>query len=129
MLQAAIAACHARSRSVDTTDWQRVAALYTVLAHLAPSPVVAPNRAVAVGRADGPARGLALAEQLDDQPALARYPHLPAARATFLQQLGRLEEAEQQYRLAAGRTSNARERQLYLRQAETVISPDRSPSP
>jgi len=127
-LQAAIAACHARARSVDTTDWRRVAALYTVLAHLTPSPVIALNRAVAVGMADGPARGLALTDQLMDEPALKHHPQLPAVRATFLHRLGRLDEARQQFRLAAAQTSNTRERQLYLRQADTPTTPDRSAS-
>ena len=119
-LQAAIAACHARASSVGTTDWQRIAALYTVLQHIAPSPVVALNRAVAVGMADGPERGLALTEQLEHEPALAGYAELAAVRATFLQRLGRLDEAGEQFRTAAGRTANASQRQVYLAQAEAL---------
>jgi RNA polymerase sigma factor (sigma-70 family) len=119
-LQAAIAACHARATSVESTDWRRVAALYTVLWHLTPSPVVALNRAVAVGMAEGPERGLALTLQLEGEPALAGYPELAAVRATFLQQLGRLDEARAQFRLAADRTTNASQRWLHLRQADSV---------
>ena len=119
-LQAAIAACHARASSVETTDWQRIAALYTVLQHIAPSPVVALNRAVAVGMADGPERGLALTEQLEHEPALAGYAELAAVRATFLQRLGRLDEAREQFRVAAGRTANASQQQVYLAQAEAL---------
>ncbi len=124
-VQAAIAACHARARSVDTTDWQRVVALYTVLAHLAPSPVVQLNRAVAVGMADGPAYGLALTEQLAAEPALADYPQLAAVRGSFLRQLGRTSEARAQFLLAADQTTNDAERRLYLRQAAA----DDGPSP
>ena len=117
-LQAAIAACHARAASVGTTDWRRIVALYTVLHHLTPSPVVALNRAVAVGMAEGPERGLALAAPLADEPALSASAELPAVRATFLQRLGHHAEARAQFHLAAERTTNARQRQLYLRQAD-----------
>jgi RNA polymerase sigma factor (sigma-70 family) len=119
-LQAAIVACHARARSVETTDWTRIVALYTVLQHLAPSPVVALNRAVAVGMAQGPDRGLALTLQLEHEPALAGYAELAAVRATFLEQLGRLDEAREQFVLAAERTANASQRRLYLGQAESL---------
>ena len=119
-LQAAIAACHARATSVETTDWRRIAALYTVLQHLTPTPVVALNRAVAVGMAEGPERGLALAGQLQHEPALAGYPELAAVRATFLQQLGRHDEARAQFRLAAERTMNGKQRRLYLDQADSL---------
>ena len=127
-LQAAIAACHVRARTVATTNWRRITALYTVLGHLTPSPVVRLNHAVAVGMADGPGPGLALADRLAGEPALERYPQLPAVRATFLRRLGRDDEARQQFRLAAERSTNARERQLYLRQADTPTTSDRSPS-
>ena len=119
-LQAAIAACHARATSVESTDWRRIAALYTVLQHLAPSPVVALNRAVAVGMAEGPERGLTLTLRLEDEPALAGNPELAAVRATFLQQLGHRDEARAQFRLAAERTTNDTQRRLYLQQAETA---------
>jgi RNA polymerase sigma factor (sigma-70 family) len=117
-VQAAIAACHATANSVDDTDWRRIAALYTVLAHIAPSPVVRLNRAVAVGMAEGPERGLELADQLQTEPALAGYPQLPAVRATFLQRLGHLEQARAEFERAAARTDNADERRLYLEQAQ-----------
>jgi RNA polymerase sigma factor (sigma-70 family) len=116
-VQAAIAACHATAKSVEDTDWLRVAALYTVLEHIAPSPVVHLNRAVAVGMAEGPERGLQLADQLQDEPSLAGYPQLPAVRATFLQRLGRLEQARVEFERAAVITVNAGERRLYLDQA------------
>jgi RNA polymerase sigma factor (sigma-70 family) len=116
-LQAAIAACHARARSVVDTDWRRVAALYTVLIYLAPSPVVALNHAVAVGMAEGPQRGLELVDRLTDDPALARYPELAAVRGTLLNQLHRTEEARAEFDRAAALTDNQRQRQLYLRQA------------
>ena len=119
-LQAAIAACHARASSVESTDWRRIAALYTVLQHLVPSPVIALNRAVAVGMAEGPDRGLALTLQLEHEPALAGYPELAAVRATFLQKLGRLDEAREQFLRAAELTANASQRRLYLAQAETL---------
>ena len=117
-VQAAIAACHATANSVDDTDWRRIAALYTVLAHIAPSPVVRLNRAVAVGMAEGPERGLELADELQNEPALAGYPQLPAVRATFLQRLGHLEQARAEFERAAARTDNADERRLYLEQAQ-----------
>jgi RNA polymerase sigma factor (sigma-70 family) len=126
-LQAAIAACHARATSVDTTDWRRIAALYTVLQHLAPSPVVALNRAVAVGMSEGPERGLALTVELEGEPALAGYAELAAVRATLLQQLGRLAEARAQFLLAAERTANTGQRNLYLRQADAA-APAHPPS-
>ncbi len=119
-LQAAIAACHARSKSVDDTDWRRVAALYTVLAHLAPSAVVALNRAVALGMAEGPRYGLDMADLLADDPTLANYSQLPAVRATFLQRLGRTDEARREFERAAAMTRNASERRLYLSQAAAL---------
>ena len=119
-VQAAIAACHATANSVDDTDWRRIAALYTVLAHIAPSPVVRLNRAVAVGMSEGPERGLELADQLQKEPALAGYPQLPAVRATFLQRLGHLEQARAEFERAAARTDNAGERRLYLEQAQSI---------
>jgi len=121
-LQAAIAAGHVRASSVEATDWRRIAALYTVLQHLTPSPVVALNRAVAVGMAEGPERGLALTRQLEEEPALAGYTELAAVQATFLQQLGRPGEARERFRLAAGRTANESQRRLYLAQAEALAA-------
>ncbi|HYP45675.1 MAG TPA: RNA polymerase sigma factor [Propionibacteriaceae bacterium] len=116
-LQAAIAACHARAVSVEDTDWRRIAALYTVLAHLTPSSVVLLNRAVAVGMSEGAARGLEEADRLRDEATLAGYPQLPAVRGTFLQQLGRHDQARAEFERAAALTSNAGERRLYLQSA------------
>jgi len=104
-VQADIAACHARAVSVKDTDWERIAALYVVLAHLTPSPVVELNRAVAVGMAYGPARGLEIADKLTDQPALAGYVQLPAVRGDLLAKLGRLDEARQEFTRAAALTA------------------------
>ncbi|GAA1991393.1 RNA polymerase sigma factor [Microbacterium pumilum] len=117
-LQAAIAACHVRAASVDDTDWTRIAALYTVLAYLAPSPIVTLNHAIAIGMAEGPDRGLALLDDVAREPLLADYPQLPAARATFLRRLGRTTEASSEFERAAALTANADTRTLFLRQAE-----------
>jgi RNA polymerase sigma-70 factor (ECF subfamily) len=110
-LQAAIAACHARAATADATDWARIAALYGELAALVPSPVIELNRAVAVSRADGPAAGLALLDDLADEPALARYHLLPSARADLLERLGRFAEARAEFARAAELASNARQRE------------------
>jgi RNA polymerase sigma factor (sigma-70 family) len=116
-VQAEIAACHARAASVKDTDWERIAALYVVLAHLTPSPVVELNRAVAVGMAYGPARGLEIADKLTDQPALAGYVQLPAVRGDLLARLGRLDEARREFTRAAALTSNEGERTLFRTRA------------
>jgi RNA polymerase sigma-70 factor, ECF subfamily len=116
-LQAAIAACHARARTAEETDWRRIAALYEALARLARSPVVELNRAVAVAMADGPAAGLALVDPLLDEPSLKSYHLLPSVRADFLAKLGRAEEARREYERAASLTRNARERELLLERA------------
>ncbi len=110
-LQAAIAACHARAPTMAETDWRRIAALYGVLAGVAPSPVVALNRAMAVGMAEGPAAGLELLDALGPEPALQRYHLLPAARADLLEKLGRHDEARAEFERAASLTRNARERE------------------
>ena len=102
LLQAQIAACHARARTAQETDWSRIAALYGELGRLTPSPVIELNRAIAVSRAEGPAAGLALLDALASQPALARYHLLPAARADLLVQLGRRDEARTEFERAAG---------------------------
>jgi RNA polymerase sigma factor (sigma-70 family) len=114
VLQAAIAACHARALTADETDWHRIAALYAVLAEVAPSPVVELNRAVAVGFAHGPAAGLVIADRLADEPALKGYHLLPGVRADLLWKLGRLDEARAEFELAASLTRNVRERTLLL---------------
>jgi RNA polymerase sigma-70 factor (ECF subfamily) len=113
-LQAAIAAVHAEAPSWDATDWAEVVALYNVLAQIWPSPVVALNRAVAVGFARGPAAGLAELDALAAEPQLAGYSYLPAARAEFLQQLGRPDEARTAYGEAVLLTENAVEQQFLL---------------
>ena len=116
-LQAAIAACHARARSAEETDWPRIVANYDALARLAPSPVVELNRAVAIGMASGPVAGLALVDALASEPALAAYHHLPAVRGDLLFKLGRLGEARSAFERAAALTRNARERDLLLERA------------
>ncbi|GAA1013288.1 RNA polymerase sigma factor [Acrocarpospora pleiomorpha] len=119
-LQAAIAACHARAMSAEDTDWERMAALYLVLGHVAPSPVVELNRAVAVSMAYGPGRGLEIVEGLGAEKALREYPQLPAVRGDLLARLGRTAEAREEFERAAGLTRNERERSLFLRRAETL---------
>lgn len=117
-LQAAIAACHARARIADATDWARIASLYDELMELSPTPVVALNRAVAIGMAEGPAAGLALVDELAGEGVLKAYHLLPSVRGEFLFRLGRFSEAEAEYRRAAGMAQNARERDLLLERAE-----------
>jgi len=117
LLQAAIAACHARARRAEDTDWARIAALYEGLAHIAPSPVVELNRAVAVGMACGPAAGLALVDRLVGEPALKAYHLLPSVRGDLLEKLGRHAEARAEFERAAALTRNARERRLLLDRA------------
>ena len=116
-LQAAIAACHARSRSAADTDWARIAALYDALAELMPSPVVELNRAVAIGMAFGPAAGLELVDALGSEPSLKTYHFLPSARGDLLEKLGRSDEARVEFERAASLTQNARERDLLLERA------------
>ncbi|MFL5248312.1 MAG: RNA polymerase sigma factor [Myxococcales bacterium] len=116
-LQASIAACHARARTAGETDWGRIAALYVLLARVAPSPVVELNRAVAFGMAFGPAAGLAIVDTLTSEPSLARYHHLPSVRGDLLMKLGRFEEARAEFDRAASLTKNARERKLLLERA------------
>lgn len=119
-LQAAIAACHARARTADETDWERISALYDALARIAPSPVIELNRAVAVAMAFGPEAGLELLDALQDEPALRNYHHLPAARGDLLQKLGRLDEAGAEFERAATLTANVRERQLLHARAHSA---------
>jgi RNA polymerase sigma factor (sigma-70 family) len=116
-VQAAIAACHARARTAAETDWERIAALYDALAALTPSPVVELNRAVATGMAFGPAEGLALVDQLADDPSLQAYHWLPSVRADLLFKLGRTNEARAEFERAAALTRNNRERALLLQRA------------
>ncbi|MEJ7763680.1 MAG: RNA polymerase sigma factor [Thermomicrobiales bacterium] len=116
-LQAAIAACHARARTAEATDWVRIAALYDALSRISPSPVVDLNRAVAVGRAYGPAAGLEIVDDLREAATLAGYHLLPAARGDFLASLGRHDEARAEFLRAAEMTNNTRERNLLLGRA------------
>src|SRR3954452_1686217 len=111
-LQAAIAAVHAEAPSWDDTDWREIVALYDVLTQVWPSPVVALNRAVAIGFARGADAGLAALDALGGEPQLAGYGYLPAARADFLRRLGRVDEARAAYTEALSLTANAVEREF-----------------
>jgi predicted RNA polymerase sigma factor len=113
-LQAAIAACHARAPSAEATEWPRIAAVYTALARIAPSPIVELNRAVAVAMAAGPAAGLELVDALVASGELATYHLLPAVRGDLLAKLGRSDEAAREFRRAAELTRNEREREVML---------------
>ena len=117
LLQAAIAACHARARAPEDTDWRRIVAIYDHLATTAPSPIVDLNRAVAVSFADGPAAALAIVDELTRLPALEGYHLVPAVRADFLLRLGRRDEARAELERAASLTKNERERLLLLKRA------------
>jgi RNA polymerase sigma-70 factor (ECF subfamily) len=114
VIQAAIAACHARARTPSETDWPRIVALYDALARVTPSPVVELNRAVAVAMASGPAAGLALVDALASERSLQSYHLLPSIRGDFLFKLGRFAEAQAEFERAASITRNARERELLL---------------
>lgn len=122
-LQAAIAACHARAASVEQTDWMRIAELYGQLAELTPSPVVQLNRAVAVGMAFGPAKGLEIIDALAGEKALKNYQWLPSVRGDLLAKLGRNEEARAEFMRAAAMAGNAREKELLLRRADEAGAP------
>jgi predicted RNA polymerase sigma factor len=117
VVQAAIAACHARAHTAAETGWAQIAALYQVLAALAPSPVVELNRAVAVAMAAGPAAGLEIVDVLAAEPALATYHYLPSVRGDLLARLGRHDEAAAEFRRAAALTRNAPERTVLLQRA------------
>jgi len=117
-LQAAIAACHARARRAEDTDWARIAAIYRQLAEIDPSPVVELNRAVAVGMAQGPAAGLSIVDELAHDPQLKDYYLLPSVRGDLLARLGRHDEASAEFTRAAGLTRNDRERALLLARAD-----------
>jgi RNA polymerase sigma factor (sigma-70 family) len=119
-LQAAIAACHARARTADETDWAQIASLYAELAAVVPSPVVELNRAVAVSMAHGPAVALELVDALRDEPSMRNYHLLPSVRGDLLAKLGRNEEARGEFERAASMTRNARERELLLGRAAAV---------
>jgi RNA polymerase sigma factor (sigma-70 family) len=121
-IQAAIAACHARARTPEMTDWKRIAELYDALARLSPSPVVELNRAVAVGMAFGPAPALEIVDGLGSEPLLARYHLLPAVRGDLLEKLGRHDEARAEFDRAASLTRNSRERDVLLERARQATS-------
>jgi RNA polymerase sigma-70 factor, ECF subfamily len=117
LLQAEIAACHARARTPEETDWPRIVALYAGLAEIVPSPIVELNRAVALAMAFGPAAGLEVVDELTSEPSLKNYHLLPSVRGDLLKKLGRLEEARVEFERAASLTRNARERKLLLDRA------------
>jgi RNA polymerase sigma factor (sigma-70 family) len=117
VIQAAIAACHARARNAQETDWTRIAALYEVLTVIEPTPVVELNRAVAVAMAFGPARGLELVDRLRSRPELRSYHLLPSVRGDLLAKLGRPVEARAEFERAAAQTRNGQERSVLLRRA------------
>ncbi len=119
-LQAGLAACHARARTAEDTDWRQIAALYARLLELTPSPVIELNRAVAVSMAEGPAAGLELVERLTKEPMLRGYHLLPSVRGDLLHKLGRFAEAKRDFERAASLTQNERERALLLERARTA---------
>ena len=121
-LQAAIVACHARARTAEETDWERIVALYDALAELAPSPIVELNRAVAVSMAYGPAIALELVDALRSEPALRSYHLLPSVRGDLLMKLGRLSEAKPEFEHAASLTRNARERDMLLERSRKAAA-------
>jgi RNA polymerase sigma-70 factor, ECF subfamily len=121
-LQAAIAACHARARTPEETDWAQIVALYAELARLAPSPVVELNRAVALAMAFGPAAGLELVDALTSEPSLENYHLLPSVRGDLLKKLGRTDEARAEFERAASLTRNTRERELLIGRARACAA-------
>jgi RNA polymerase sigma factor (sigma-70 family) len=125
VLQAAIAACHARALSPDLTDWATIADLYLQLTRINPSPIVELNRAVALAMAFGPAAGLQLVDALSAEESLQRYHLLPSVRGDLLQKLGRLDEARAAFEEAASLTQNSREQALLRRRAQACELPPR----
>jgi RNA polymerase sigma factor (sigma-70 family) len=122
LLQAEIAACHARARTLDETEWHEIVRLYEQLGRVAPSPVVELNRAVALSMAFGPSAGLALVDALAAERSLENYHLLPSVRGDLLRKLGRRNEAEAEFIRAAAMTRNARERELLLARAQSCRS-------
>lgn len=120
-LQAAIAACHARARVADQTDWSRIASLYGSLYGVMPTPVIELNRAVAVSMAEGPEAGLAIVDELANEPSMQNYHRLPSVRADFLFKLGRMSEARGEFERAAALAENTRERELLLARAQECV--------
>jgi len=122
VLQAEIAACHARALNPEETDWPRIVTLYAALAQLAPSPVVELNRAVAIAMAFGPAAGLELVDALTAERSLENYHLLPSVRGDLLKKLSRFDEARAEFEHAASLTRNARERELLLERARACVA-------
>jgi len=122
VLQAEIAACHARAHTPEETDWPRIVSLYAALATVTPSPVVELNRAVAVAMASGPAAGLELVDTLIAERSLQNYHLLPSVRGDLLKKLSRLDEARAEFERAASLTRNARERELLLDRARACTA-------
>jgi RNA polymerase sigma factor (sigma-70 family) len=121
VIEASIAACHARARTFAETDWHRIASLYLELARITPSPIVELNRAVAVSMASGAKPALEIVERLTTEPSLQRYHLLPSVRGDLLEKLGRHAEAGSEFERAATLTKNARERELLLARAKRVL--------
>jgi len=117
LLQASIAACHARARTASKTDWIKISALYDALSQAAPSPVVELNRAVALSMAFGPEVGLEVIDALMQEPSLKNYHLLPSVRGDFLMKLGRKNEAYVEFQQAARLAGNEKERELLLQRA------------
>jgi RNA polymerase sigma-70 factor (ECF subfamily) len=122
LLQAEIAACHARARTAEETDWPRIVSLYESLSQIAPSPIVDLNRAVAISMAVGPAAGLEVVDALTAEGSLETYHLLPSVRGDLLKKLGRLDEARVEFERAASLTRNARERHLLLARARACVA-------
>lgn len=120
LLQAELAACHARARTAEETDWAKIVGIYGALAALSPSPVIELNRAVALGMLMGPQAGLEIVDALSREPALKNYYLLPAVRGDLLAKLGRAEEAKREFERAAAMTENEKERTVMLRRAGAV---------
>jgi RNA polymerase sigma factor (sigma-70 family) len=118
-LQASIAACHARARTADETDWPRIVAIYDALAEITPSPIVELNRAVAVSMAFGPAAALEIVDRLAANPQLKNYQWLPSVRGDLLEKLQRYDEAQKEFERAAEMAQNAQERELLLARARS----------
>jgi RNA polymerase sigma factor (sigma-70 family) len=121
LLQASVAACHARARTPEETDWATIVGLYGKLAELTPSPIVELNRAVALAMLFGPEAGLELVDTLTSEPALKTYHLLPSVRGDLLQKLGRFDEARAEFERAAALTQNERERKLLLDRAAACV--------
>lgn len=120
-LQAAIAACHARANTAAETDWERIVLLYDALLQISPSPIVALNRAVAVGMAQGPAAGLHALDALAAEPALANYHLLPSVRGDLLVKLGRYGEAREELQRAMTMTDNRREHEVLSKKLKQTM--------